>query len=148
MRQTYGALLRLYPAEYRAIFAQEMLEDFNQAAADCGKRGSTAFVSFVLRELTALLRGLLAEWMEKWTTNTGYLTNCSAPTERSDLPLELVGMEERLQLILRRMEFAIAHHDFPKARLYSDQERIAREHLEWLLSHRKPDQPLRPFTCG
>jgi hypothetical protein len=123
-----------------------MLEDFNQAAADCRKRGSVAFACFVIRELTGLLRGLLTEWMAKWTANSSYLAACTELQERSDLPLEVVAVQERLQFILRRMEFAIAHHDFPKARLYCDEERITRAHLERLLSHRKPDQPFIPFS--
>lgn len=36
-------------------------------------------------------------------------------------------------MLVSRIEFAIAHHDFPKARLYCEEERVARLCMERLL---------------
>ncbi|HZS27115.1 MAG TPA: Clp protease N-terminal domain-containing protein [Candidatus Angelobacter sp.] len=50
----------------------------------------------------------------------------------SAMPQEIVEATERLRLIVRRMENAIANHEFEKARLFSDEERKQRETLQEL----------------
>jgi hypothetical protein len=42
------------------------------------------------------------------------------------------------------MEFAIANHDFPKARLYSDEERIVRAQLHRVMREYKLNEPAAP----
>ncbi len=143
MQQAYRAILRCYPAEHRAIFGQEILRTFEQAASENRRRG-TAALCFALAELTGLVTGLCKEWIAKWTGGDQYMRACHVPEENCDLPSEVVEMQKHLQLLLRRMEFAIAHHDFPKARLYCEEERAAREHLERLLNRREGPQPLHP----
>jgi hypothetical protein len=45
------------------------------------------------------------------------------------MPAEIVEAEKRIQLNLARIERALALHDFEKARIYSDQDKIARQEL-------------------
>jgi hypothetical protein len=63
----YRALLRLYPRDYLAAFAPEMLRAFELAAAEHRGRGQAAFV---LGELIGLMRGAAAEWIAKLTTSS------------------------------------------------------------------------------
>ena len=131
--RVYQAVLRLYPAGYRAVFAREMVETFRQAMEQARKRGHLTFVAFVTCELAGLLNGAFTEWMAKWTAREAYLTSRRARREVLELPSDVVAIQGHIDHVLRSMEFAIAHHDFPKARFYSDQERIARTLLERLL---------------
>ena len=127
MRRLYQFLLKFYPAEYQAVFAAEMLATFDQAAA---QRGRAALVRFSVREVFGLLTGLLTEWAAKRTHGRQYLVS------RSELPDKIVDMHQHIQQLIRSMEFAIAHHDFPNARRYSDEERIARVRLNELIRER------------
>ena len=61
--------LRLYPADYTASFAAEMLTAFQEAAADHRRRGRICFTRFVSAELGSLLVFSLAVawayWMDR-----------------------------------------------------------------------------------
>ena len=61
MRDLYRLLLWLYPARFRAEFADEMIEVFDQACAAERDKGATAFVRFCVRETGGLVVNLLAE---------------------------------------------------------------------------------------
>jgi hypothetical protein len=62
MKRAYAILLRLYPRDYRAMFAQEMRRAFEITAGD-------ASLFFVSKELVGLLKGALSEWAAKLTTD-------------------------------------------------------------------------------
>jgi len=53
-------------------------------------------------------------------------------SQTSALPGEVIDMRKKIRLFLRRMDDAIANHEFEKARLFSDQERKEREALHEL----------------
>ncbi len=127
MRRLYQFILKFYPAEYRAAFAAEMLATFERAAAQHARAG---YVRFSVREVRGLLAGLLTEWAAKRTHGRRYLVS------QSELPDEIVEMHQHIQQLIRSMEYAIAHHDFPNARRYSDEERIARSRLNGLIRER------------
>jgi len=57
--RAYRALLRLYPYDFRAAFAAEMLAAF--AGVGAGRRGA---------ELAGLLAGAAAEWIAKLTADS------------------------------------------------------------------------------
>jgi hypothetical protein len=61
MRRIYRTLLRLYPVDYRAMFAAEMARAFDQVAQE--RRG------LVVTELVGVIAGAVAEWIAKWTTD-------------------------------------------------------------------------------
>ncbi len=63
MKRAYRILLRLYPRDYRAMFAREMLRSFEVAASERRAAG------FVTVELMGLVRGALLEWIAKLTTD-------------------------------------------------------------------------------
>jgi hypothetical protein len=144
MRPAYRAILRLYPAEHQATFGPEMIETFEEAAAERGKQGKAAFVRFAVWELAGLVRGLWSEWMAKWSDPGGYVTAQCLPESESNLPPEVLELEKQLQTALRRMEFAIAHHDFPNARFYSNEERETREKLRTLVRVGRAGAPASP----
>lgn len=142
MRNFYKAILALYPAEYRTAFAPEMLQTLEEAIADRRTRGRAAFLSFAVCELTGILTGLISEWMAKWTAREGYITSRCSPRSISDLPMEVVEVQQRLDRALASMVFAIAHHDFPKARFYSNEERVTRVLLQHLMNEYKLERPI------
>jgi hypothetical protein len=129
MRRLYQFILKFYPAEYRAAFAAEVLATFDQAIADSRQRGRV--LRFATWELLGLLTGLLTEWAAKRARGPRYLAAPDSP-----LPEEIIDIHEHIQELIRNMEFAIAHHDFPNARRYSDEERIARARLNELIRER------------
>jgi hypothetical protein len=137
MRKIYRAILQLYPPEYRALFAAEMTQTFDQAALYHRKRGPGAFPRFAATELTGLLSGLATEWVARWTAQGRYMSSSLEPVNDSNLPPNIVVTQRQLRRVLSCMEFAIAHHDFPKARLCSDEERIIRKELDRLLAEDK-----------
>jgi hypothetical protein len=61
MKRAYRTLLRLYPADHRAMFAAEMARAFDQILEE--QRG------LPLAELVGIIIGSAAEWIAKWTTD-------------------------------------------------------------------------------
>ena len=61
MRRAYQSLLRLYPYDYRAMFAAEMIAAFDEATQE----RPAARVA----ELIGLLIGAAAEWIAKLTSS-------------------------------------------------------------------------------
>src|SRR4029077_13860013 len=55
-----------------------------------------------------------------------------AKLRREALREEIVEVQKRMRFIVKRMENAIANHEFEKARFYSDEERKERENLRLL----------------
>lgn len=133
MREIYRNTLRLYPSQHRAIFALDMMATFDQAAADYRKRGVAPAIWFAAKEEVSLLQGIVTEWFAKLVSGDQYLAaECLSP-HTSNTSLGVVELQLRIQQLIRGMEYAIAHHDFPKARHYSYEERATRAQLERLL---------------
>jgi hypothetical protein len=153
LERAYGTLLRLYPNDYRAVFATEMLSAFEQAAGARRLQPRLAFVRFLLSEFISLFIGAGAEWIAKLTTASSVRGRClpdlrmmrppGVPRElwfagtcvnvsQSALPHEVMEAQKRIALLIKRMVHAIANHDFPGARRYSYEERQARDELRRL----------------
>src|SRR4051812_21071848 len=132
MQSVYRAILWLYPAEYRATFADEMIEAFEQAKADSRKRGMLHLLAFAICELAGLVKGLFTERAVKLAAPEAYISSRSAPRQNTDVPVEIHDVQRHLEHLIRSMEHAIAYHDFPKARLYSNEERTTRALLQRL----------------
>ena len=62
---------------------------------------------------------------------------------------ELAQIRKRIDFIVGAMEQAIAHHEFEKARFYSDEERKEREHLRRLREQFNVEEPAPqvPLLC-
>jgi hypothetical protein len=76
MKRVYKALLHLYPYDFRAWFAGEMLAAFEKSAEESSASGRALYVRFWLAELGALAGGAAAEWIAKWTGDTLSRARC------------------------------------------------------------------------
>jgi len=91
MRRVYVSLLRLYPNDYREIFAAEMLAAFEEASEERRRHGSLVFLRFTFVELMGLVGGAGAEWMAKSTyslyhSNSSYIRGRCLPDLRKMWP--------------------------------------------------------------
>jgi len=71
--RAYKILLRLYPSDHRAIFADEMLSVFEQSAEE--RRGHAGLIRFALADLMGMLIGAGAEWIAKLAYDAYRLAN-------------------------------------------------------------------------
>jgi hypothetical protein len=128
-KRIYKMLLHFYPAEYTAVFAAEMLTVFDEAADEYRNRTWPAFLLFTIRELAGLISGGLTERLTRATRRHDYIVSCSGVMPETTLPAEVFEGAQRVKFLIARMEYAIAHHQFEKARLYSNEEHKERENL-------------------
>jgi hypothetical protein len=135
LARIYKSLLHLYPGAYRALFADEMLDVFEQAHRNLPERSLSALVRFTAAEFTSVIAGAAIEWGARATSfgsdrMPGMLETASEGQRGpGNLPDDVRAAQDRVTFLLRRMEFAIANHQFQNARLYSEAERKARENL-------------------
>jgi hypothetical protein len=61
MRIFYSSLMRLYPAQYRRLFAEEMLGVFTDLRAEYDKKNFLSRSVFFIREMAGLLIGVTKE---------------------------------------------------------------------------------------
>jgi ATP-dependent Clp protease ATP-binding subunit ClpC len=59
----------------------------------------------------------------------GLIDEAGVSLNSQPLPEEVRAIQKKLRFIINRMQACIANHEFEKARFYSDEERIMREHL-------------------
>jgi hypothetical protein len=156
LSRAYRSLLRLYPVDYRARFAEQMLHCFEQAVEERRPQGRRATICFAASEFCGLAAGAAAEWVAKWTTDPSvrgrYLPDLRM-MRPPGVPRELwfagvvgtcpvtgmVRLEERIAVLVDRMVFAIANHDFPGARRHAHEEREARRELALLRARNKSE---------
>jgi hypothetical protein len=119
MKHVWKMLLRLYPPAHRASFAAEMEEVFEQAAEERRRQGWLSFAGFLLAELFGLLLGAGAAWTRE-TRSRGPNGDPVAKTKTL------------IEANLRRMEHAIATHQFERARFFSHYHLKLRERLSRL----------------
>jgi hypothetical protein len=70
MRYAYETLLRLYPAQYRVVFGEEMASVFKQATGDYQPRGFLAYVAFLYAEFSGLIAGAFFAWTDEYMRST------------------------------------------------------------------------------
>src|SRR5580704_13385257 len=70
MKRAYEILLRLYPRDYRAMFATEMVDAFEDESAERRRQGWRVYARFALAELMALVMGAGVEWIAKLTNDS------------------------------------------------------------------------------
>ena len=83
MTCAYKALIRIYPPEYREMFAEEMLVAFQETLQEQSRRSGTSLLSFLLMELLGILKGACSEWLARFTYS---LYHSSSYMRRSCLP--------------------------------------------------------------
>ena len=134
MKQLYQLLLRLYPSEIRATFADEMTAVFEQAAEERREQGRAAYARFVVGELIALIiQAGTARNFRGRPDPALDLRNMRPP----DVSRETYGAaidevleaQQRVAFTLARMQQAISRNDFLNARYYSGKDHKARENL-------------------
>ncbi len=146
-KKIYEVLLGLYPRDYREHFAAEMLAAFEEAFEDRRRQGRPR-ARFVAAELAGLVMGACFEWIAKITTDVsvrgrvvpdrllmrppGVSWEAHYGPSSSMIPEEVRAAEQHVDLLVQRMVYAISHHDFERAREYSNQEREARENARVL----------------
>lgn len=131
----YRILLRLYPADWRALFAPEILDAFEKSARERRAQGRAAFARFTLVELTGLLAEAAAAWIAKFTSKK-YMRGFWIPStmrrpgqSREDwcppgarVLSEVLEEQRRADFYLRQMVNAISERDFKRARFYSEED--------------------------
>ena len=135
MGKVFRALLHLYPQRHQEVLGPEMQAVFEKNAQEHRLRGPIAYVRFVLVELGGLiLHAVIAQFVS--ITRKGHPENGASlhaiSVPPADLPEEVRQAQNRVAASLNHLSFAIAHHQFVQARLYSNEERMAREDLRHL----------------
>ncbi len=120
-------LLRLYPAEHRELFGEEMANVLRQAAEDRRTEGWWAYARFVVWEFAGLVTGAAAVWAARFAWQSRG-TPAAQPAGLS----EIQETERKIQTSIDCMVHAIENHQFEKARFYSIAEREFRARLEKL----------------
>jgi len=85
MRRVYENLLRLYPYDYRALFAAEMLTVFEKSGAERRELGFAAYICFAAAEMFGVVRGAAFEWIAKHTGG-GFVRGRALPDRRRMRP--------------------------------------------------------------
>lgn len=127
MKQVSDFLLRLYPAEYQAMFADEIRSVLHKRREDHRKKGTFAFFVLGIREALGLLIGLAREWIAKLTIVETYLGE-----EDAVIAQQIAECEDRIRFVTSLIDNAIANHDFEGARFYSTEEEKERAKLKLL----------------
>jgi HAMP domain-containing protein len=123
----YRFLIAFYPAQFRAVFAAEMVLVFREAVAASRHAGLICRWIFVFREYAALVTGAIRERVASSFASPSYM--CAVASQSST---EVEELEQRVAHLVQQMQHAIAHHDFAKAREYSNKEQVARRSLNAL----------------
>lgn len=131
----YRTMLKLYPAEFQAMFAAEMREVFTEASEAQGKGLFSARLPYATAQCFGLLKGALREYMAKWASADRYLQRSCTWRDVRDLQDE-AELRQYIDGLVGSMTLAIARHNFSQARFYSGEERTARAHLERLLQRK------------
>ena len=132
MKRVYGAFLRLYPQEYRDLFGLEVLDVFAQAAREHRARGLGVWVWFLVTELSGAVASAACHWIDRLSARRHSTVPGVAGATRRGLFSAVQEAQDRVDLNLERMTYAIAHHDFAGARAYSIEDLKAREELRKL----------------
>ena len=74
-QRIYNLVLRIYPAEYRALFGAEMSTVVGKMTQDQRRQGPIARAHFFLGEITGLLRGAAREWIARLAYSVSHSVN-------------------------------------------------------------------------
>jgi hypothetical protein len=128
MTRAYRFCLLLYPRRHRDQFADEMCQVFEEALAESRSEGWAFRLRFVCAEMAGLIGGAAGAWIQKSSATP---IPAASPAQNG-MPQELLDAQRSVDAHVAAMVQAIANHQFERARLLSDQERIARQNLSVL----------------
>ena len=74
-QRIYNLVLRIYPAEYRALFGAEMSTVVGKMTQNQRRQGRIARAHFFLGEITGLLLGAAREWIAKLAYSVSHSVN-------------------------------------------------------------------------
>jgi hypothetical protein len=132
MKRIYGVFLGLYPREYRDLFGPEVLSVFAQAAEEHRTHGWSVWAWFIVSELCGAVISAGRHWIDRFSSRSRAAGPEAAGAGRSGLFSVLDEAQNRVDANLKRMEHAIARHDFAAARAWSIEDLKAREELRRL----------------
>jgi hypothetical protein len=132
MKRVYSAFLCLYPREYRDLFGPEVVNVFAQAAQEQRARGRSAWVWFLVTELAGAVFSAAGHWIDRWSAGRDAAGPVHAGATRNTSLSTLQEAQNRVESNLKRMTYAIAHHDFAGARACYFDDLKAREDLRRL----------------
>src|SRR5262245_36000854 len=87
MTRAYKALLQIYPPEYRAMFAGEMLVAFEVLSRERSRLGASSQFLFLFMDLGSILKGASTKWIDRFTYS---IYHSSSYLSRSCLPNRLL----------------------------------------------------------
>ena len=132
MKRIYGVFLGLYPREYRDLFGPEVLSVFAQAVQEHRARGWSVWAWFMVSELSGAVISAGGHWIDRLSSRCRSAGREAAGARRNGLFSTLDEAQNRVDANLKRMEHAIARHDFTAARAWSIEDLKAREELRRL----------------
>jgi hypothetical protein len=114
-------LLLLCPAKFRQQFSGEMIWVFEQRAGEHFASRRLAFLAFLLREFSSIVKGACLMWLSQvLPSESKGPRGDSAATATPILTLTEIATQQ--EAAIKKMITAIAEHDFVGARRYSDEE--------------------------
>ena len=132
MKRAYQFCLLLYPRDHRDQFADEMLEVFEDACAGSRAHGWAWHVRFSFAEIAGLIGGAAGVWADRRTPVHAEAESSEQRPAQRWMPPELLEAQRRVDANVAAMVHAIANHQFERARMLSNEERVARETLRLL----------------
>ena len=160
MKRIYRTLLGLYPLDYTARFAGQMLAACENAAEEPRARGGAVFLRFAILEMAGLVEGATREWMAKLTTEKSvrgrrlpdlrmmrpvgvprelWFAGAGATLSGSPAPDDVSQAQRRIALLVSGMTDAIARRDYEQARTLSYQEGRERQKLRRIPKQRSEE---------
>jgi hypothetical protein len=114
----YRVLLRLYPADFRRQFSEEMISVFEQRAGERFANRDSQPVAWLAMEFLSIVKGAHTMWI---TRILPFQRNFSSSDAAETSPT-VAEVAHRRQAAIKAMCEAIAKHDFINARRYSNEE--------------------------
>ena len=124
IRDFYRGLLWLYPADFHRQFSEEMLDVFEQRAAEHFANRGVVLIALVVNEFISIAKGGCIMRLAKILPVRRNSRNNSQPSTvtATQSPLTIAEATKQHDAAIKNMVTAIAGHDFPNARQHSYEE--------------------------
>lgn len=115
MRRTFALLMKLYPPDYRELFAGEMAAVFEDSRREERARGGAAYLLFLVAEILGLIRGAVMQRGFHWWRDRPFPRSLSL----------LAGATLSLTILRPFFEFAGRTLHSPTLRFYTREDELA-----------------------